>query len=104
MIAPAERRALAVIPALALGPEPRGLQASRHGVELDTEGGYRPVVDHVIGLDLDHDVLADRHDNFMIDGEEPRLAFLEVCVLHDDRIEMDALVRIVVGPVPLAAG
>src|SRR4029450_10405105 len=96
--------ALAVVPALALGPEPGGLQTTRYGVELDAEGRHRPVVDHVVGLDLNLDVLTDRHHNLVVDGQEARLAFFEVGVLHDDRIEVDALIGIVVGPVPLAAG
>ena len=48
--------------------------------------------------------LFDRHDHLMVDGEETRLTRLEVGVLHDDRIELDALVGIFIGPVPLIAG
>ena len=81
-----------------------GLQAAGHRVELDAEGRHRPVVDHVVGLDLHDDVLVHRHDDLVVDGEEPRLARLQIGLLHDDRIEGDALVGIFVGPVPLIAG
>ena len=61
-------------------------------------------MDHVGGLDLHDDVLVHRHDHLAVYGEEAGLARLQVGILHDDRIELDALVWIFVGPVPLVAG
>src|SRR6476660_649077 len=103
VITPAQLGALAIEHAGALGSEPGPLQSARDRIEFDAEGRHRPVVDHIDRLHLHHDVLVHRHYQLVVDSEEPRLARFQVGLLHDDGSEGDAVVRIFIGPIPLAA-
>ena len=60
-------------------------------------------MDHVVRFQLHNDVLVHRHHHLVVDGEEPRLAGLQVGLLHDDGSEGDAVVGIFISPIPLAA-
>ena len=69
----AELRALAVVDALALDPEPGLVEPAGDGVDLDAERRHREGVDDVGADHLHADDGADRHDHLVVDGEQARL-------------------------------
>ncbi len=100
----AQFRALAVIDAgfVGIDIEPAFVDAARHGVVLDAEAGHGPGVDDVGRGDLDADVLADRHDDFVVGLQQAQLARLQIRRRNHVGVEGEvAIVRIFIRPVPL---
>ena len=105
----ADFRALAVIDSVALGLEPGLVQAAGHRVDADAEGRNGEGMDDVGGGDLDADLLADRHDRLVVDGQQPDVALgrVDLVVRLHQRIKAEAAALVLgigVGPVPLVAG
>ena len=85
--------------------EPGLVEAAGNGVDLDAERRHGEGMDHVGAGDQHVHDLVHRHDHFVVDGEQARLAGLEILVGDHQRVEFEiAVIRIVVAPVPLLAG
>ena len=105
----AQLGALAEIDAFLHGLEPGRRDAAGNGIDLGPERGNGPGMDHVAGGDEHVHHLVDRHQDLVVDGEVARHLLgrhagldgvLALLVLQHHRIDADALVGILVRPVP----
>ena len=109
MLLAAKLRALSAVDAGLIGFQPCIAHETRNRILLDPESGHRPGVDHVVGGDQHPDLLADRHDHRVVDLEQVMLALRFLAMdLHvrcgEIAVEAEAVVEIVVAPLPLVAG
>src|SRR6185295_11688161 len=95
-----------------LRPEPEVAQEARNGVLLRAERGYPPGMHHVGRGGDDADLLADRHDQLVVDLEQVVLALRRLVLdllarrgEHGDEADALALaLDVIVAPLPLVAG
>src|SRR5690606_24522943 len=116
MVLAAKLGALPVIESLTLGTEPGFVDASRNGVDLDTEGWHRERMDHIAGGHQEAHRRIDGKNHFIVDSEETRISCLvllacgfAVIFLKHKGAERDTslvlgFVLVLVVPVPLHAG
>ena len=113
VVATAELGALAAVRADPVGAEPELVDVARDRVLLDAEVRHPPGVDHVGGRDEHAHLLADRHDERVVHVEQVVVDLVHVDAgVHLPRLvvrgrqrreERDALVDVVVLPLPLVA-